>query len=364
MNPRERFLNVMRGKAVDRVPIFLHGIGPCTTDSGVCEIYERVSDRMVYGVNAPSHVNRYLLTPSHLIKIVKEEKQSDGSIVTCREISTPKGKLTAITGRNPISRTVWTIKYPCENLEDIDRIRSIAWELPEDFETPVFDDLPEDFPERGYTGTNISSPFVCVAGMMSYEYYLELCISEFNLVRELTCICFERIMSLLDALLINRNIEYVWMGGCEWLTPPMGSPRLYEELVQKFEEPVIKRIHGGGAVSHVHCHGNIRSTLEMIIARGADFTEPVEPPPDGDITFAEAKSLAAGRIALGGNIEARILEHEDKSAVEQAAMAAFEGGKQRMVFQTSAGPICKMTPGMTANYHKLIDVWEENSQIQ
>lgn len=46
-----------------------------------------------------------------------------------------------------------------------------------------------------------------------------------------------------------------------------------------------------------------------IIERGADYTEPVEPPPNGDLTLAEAKKLAAGRITLGGNIEARLLQY-------------------------------------------------------
>jgi len=158
-------------------------------------------------------------------------------------------------------------------------------------------------------------------------------------------------------------VDYVWMGGCEWVTPPMASPRTYEALVQPFEQPIIAAAHEAGAVAHVHCHGHIRDTLEMVIRRGADFLEPCEPPPDGDITFAEAKALAAGQITLGGNIEARVLECEDETAVERACRAAFEGGAERMVFQTTAGPYCAMTPRMVANYHCLIDIWEELSPI-
>ncbi|HDZ43548.1 MAG TPA: hypothetical protein ENH80_06370 [Phycisphaerae bacterium] len=143
----------------------------------------------------------------------------------------------------------------------------------------------------------------------------------------------------------------------------MASPQLYDQLVQVFEAPIIERIHAAGAVAHVHCHGNIRSTLERVIARGGDFFEPCEPPPDGDITFADAKATAAGRITLGGNIEARILENEDIDTVEQAVRAAFDGGKDRMVLQTTAGPLSAMTPNIVANYHRMIDVWEELSPM-
>lgn len=324
----------------------------------MAQIAHRVFAHTTYFVSCPSHVNRYLVTPPQRIaETLREEK--DGHVRVVSEIDTPKGTLTAVTGRNATTNTVWTIKYPVESLEDIERIRSVPWELPSGLAPPDVSRLPSDFAERGVIHTRVSSPFVCVAGMMPYQYFLELCASELSLIRELTAICHERTISVLDVLLADRTIEYVWMGGCEWLTPPMGSPRLYEELVQPFEAALISRMHEAGTLCHVHCHGNVRSTLEMVIERGADFFEPVEPPPDGDITFAEAKALAAGRMTLGGNIEARVLENESVEAVEEATRRAFEGGKERMVLQTSAGPIGKVTPVMLANYHRMIDVWEE-----
>jgi uroporphyrinogen-III decarboxylase len=197
--------------------------------------------------------------------------------------------------------------------------------------------------------------------MMPYELFLEMCATELRLLKELTAQCQERIRDVLDILLSEKQCEYVWMGGCEWLTPPMGSPYLYAELVQNFEQPLIERIHDGGAVCHIHCHGNVRSTLEQVIQRGADYFEPAEPPPDGDITFAEAKVLAAGRITLGGNIEARIIENEPAEFVEAAVRAAFEGGRDRMVLSTSSGPISRLSPLMMENYHRIIDLWEELS---
>ena len=208
-----------------------------------------------------------------------------------------------------------------------------------------------------------SSPVVCVAGMMPREMFLALCVTDLPLLRDLAAVCMERTLAVMAVVLADDNVDYVWIGGCEWVTPPMAGPKVYDELVQPFERAIIERAHAAGAIAHVHCHSNIRSTLELVIERGADFLEPCEPPPDGDITFAEAKAIAAGRITLGGNVEARVLECEDVDAVERACRAAFEGGKERMVFQTTAGPYCEMTPRMVANYHRLIDVWEELSAI-
>lgn len=367
MNPRNRLIETLKGRKADRVPLMLEGFHfasradvDAIRDPGLREIAHRIFDYTTYFVSCPSFVNRYLVTPPQRIREIGREEQH-GNVTITSEIHTPKGKLTAITRRNTISHTVWTIKYPVESLNDVEKIRSVPWELPPDLASPDISNLPSDFNERGLLRTGVSSPFVCVAGMMPYQCFLELCATEFDLIKELTAQCKERILDVLDVLLAEKTIEYVWMGGCEWLTPPMGSPRLYEELVQGFEAEVISRIHEGGALSHIHCHGNVRSTLEMVIQRGGDFFEPVEPPPDGDIPFAEAKALAAGRMTLGGNIEARILEYESVDAVEEATKKAFEGGKQGMILKTTAGPIGKITPTMLANYHRLIDVWEELS---
>lgn len=366
MNARERLLAALRGETVDRVPLIMEHFHYRSMDEvqdpGKVGIINRVADHLHFWHTCEAYVNRYMVTPPQCMHIVKIEQTAAGTITTT-QIETPKGPLTSITGRNAISSTTWEVKYPVESLEDIDKLRSIDWELPAGLAPPAMNRLPQGFETRGILNTMVSSPFVCIAGMMSFSDFFDLCIDEPDLVEELTKECMERILKILDVVLAEKSIEYVWMGGCEWLTPPMGSPALYDQLVHQYEIPIARKAKEAGALVHIHCHGNIRSSLEKMIGRGADFTEPVEPPPDGDITFSEAKALAAGRITLGGNIEARILENGSPDEVEKAARAAFEGGKQRMIFQTTAGPISSMTPKVIANYHRMLDVWEELSPM-
>ncbi len=369
MEPRQRLLATLGNEPHDRVPLVLEALHYRTReeiaaldDPAAREIAERVFDESHYSVHCDTAGNRYLMTPRQRIREVSREETAEG-VVTTREIDTPRGPLTAITGWNPTTtRTTWTIKYPCETLEDIEKIRSIPWETPAGLAPPE-PELPEDFARRGIVRAGVSSPFVCVAGMMPYEYFLELCATHLDLIGELTDICLRRVLATLEIALSNRRVEYLWMGGSEWVTPPMGSPKLYEALVQEQERAVIERAHEAGALAHVHCHGNVRTTLELTIERGGDFLEPMEPPPDGDVTLAEAKRIAAGRIALGGNIESRILENESVEATEAACRAAFEGPNDRLVFQTTAGPIGRFCPRMLANYHRMIDVWEELSPL-
>ncbi|MHC4562938.1 MAG: uroporphyrinogen decarboxylase family protein [Planctomycetota bacterium] len=367
MTPRDRLLTTIRGGVADRVPLVLEkfhcGSPQEFTDPLRREIAERVYDRMHHSIVTPTGLNRYLVTdPRHITELSRERQGDTVRIIS--QINTPGGPLTAIVEENDATDTPWTVKYPVESLADIDKIRSCSWDVPAEAAPPDVSDPPEWFADRGITWVMISSPVVCVAGMMPREMFLELCLTHHRLLDELAAICTERTLATMDVALAEGNVDYVWIGGCEWLTPPMASPRSYEALVQPFETPIIDRAHAAGAIAHVHCHGNIRSTLEWVIQRGADMLEPCEPPPDGDVTFAEAKAVADGRITLGGNIEARVLECEDVDATERACRAAFEGGTRRMIFQTTAGPYHTMTPQIAANYHRLIDVWEELSGIE
>jgi hypothetical protein len=368
MTPRERFLAALRGEPVDRVPLHLIGFRHIARsdveelqDPRRKEIARRVYDHTHCVLRAGPHVNRLLVTPERFIREVERKQTPDGEIVTCR-IETPKGELTWLTGRNNTSDTTWAVKYPVESRADIEKIRSVPWVRPE-WTPPDMVGVPSDFGKRGIVGANISSPFVCVAGMMPYQMFLELCATDLDLVKQLTDICRERVSDLLDMALKRGFAELVWMGGSEWLTPPMASPRLYAELVHPYEASLIEQIHAAAALCHLHCHGNVASTVESVIDRGADYFEPVEPPPDGDITMAAAKRIANGRITLGGNIESRIIEYGSVEDVETAVRAAFEGGKDRMVLQTTEGPIGRVTPKTLSNYHRMIDVWEELSPI-
>ncbi len=370
MTPRDRLMTTLRGDQADRVPLELPGFQFATReeidnhpDPLRREIAHRVFDEQVLPIAIPSSINRYLVTPPQRLSS-KAEPLANGNRRVHGKIDTPKGELTFISEFSPVAHTTWQVKYPVETMGDIEKIASIPWERPPGLAPPDMGALPADFGYRGILQTRISSPLVCVAGMMNYEQFLELAITEPDLIAELTEICRVRILDVLEVLLSEPGIEYVWMGGSEWVTPPMASPSIYDALVQEQEQSIIEYIHEHSeAVVHIHCHGHARHALQRCIERGADYTEPVEPPPDGDITLAEAKKMAAGRITLGGNVECRILCNESEEAVEQAVREAFEGGKDRFVLRPTEGPSPHLSEQEYRNWMRMIDVWQELSAI-
>jgi len=370
MTPKTRFLTTVRGGVADRVPLELAGFQftsreyiDAHPDPLRRKVAHRVHDETHTNVQVPSHINRYLITPPQAMR--SESRQTSAGITRTEGIiETPRGELTFVRESNPISSTSWQVKYPVETEEDIGRIASVPWERPEKLAPPGPDPVPAALADRALVETRISSPLVCVAGMMRYEMFLELALTRRELILELTEICLQRTLDVLEVLLSRPGIEYVWLGGSEWVTPPMASPSLYDALVQEQERTIISAIQEkSDAVVHIHCHGHGRHALQRTVERGAHYTEPVEPPPDGDITMAEAKQLADGRITLGGNIECRVLCNEDEDAVERAVRAAFEGGKERFVLRPTEGPSPRMSEGEFRNYMRLVDVWEELSPI-
>ena len=138
MNPRNRLIETLKGRKADRVPLMLEGFHfasradvDAIRDPGLREIAHRIFDYTAYFVSCPSFVNRYLVTPPQRIVEIGREEQ-DGNVTITSEIHTPKGKLTAVTRRNAISHTVWTIKYPVESLDQrqldgTGRGRSESW---------------------------------------------------------------------------------------------------------------------------------------------------------------------------------------------------------------------------------------------
>ncbi len=118
MNLRDRLLGAIRGEPVDRVPLILeefhYAPSDRVQDPGKQEILERVAQHLSLFQSSPCYVNRCLVTPEWYMREIDRQERNGETIVTT-EIETPRRRLTAVTGRNRISDTTWTIKYSVES---------------------------------------------------------------------------------------------------------------------------------------------------------------------------------------------------------------------------------------------------------
>jgi uroporphyrinogen-III decarboxylase len=362
MNSKENFIRVVKGEKAAYTPILLKECAKYLThedvekerDANRKEIASRIYDSSVGFLGWPYNGVLPYVTCAH--NKVTHHK-TDGQYMTV--IHAEDGQqFKAVNTFNPQTGTWWAEKHYAETPDEIAKIISIPWNADDIIAAPL-PVLPDTFNERVLVRTRISSPVTSVASLTTYENFLELCALDLPFVMEMTEVLCARVLKCLELAFDRYNPEIVLISGCEELTPPMASPALYEALIQPQETKIIDLIHRHGAFCHVHCHGNMRSSLEQVIRRGADVIDPMEPPPDGDITMEEAKKAVAGRMAIAGNIEQRILETGTPAAVKAAVEEAFKGGKERFMLMNSGMFLGQMSDSVKLNYHAMIDVWEK-----
>jgi len=194
--------------------------------------------------------------------------------------------------------------------------------------------------------------------MMKYELLLEWVLTEPGLIRLLADAWLERTREKVEFLL-EQGVGPFWsFNGVERACPPMMGPRQWDELVLPYDGAIMRLIKDRDpeSIIHVHCHGKVARLLPLFLEMGVDSTDPVEPPPQGDIEFADAKKLVDGRMTLFGNIEFLDMERRAPDEIEEIVRRTIEeGGKQGMVLYPSSTPHTQHSERLLANAVRYIE---------
>jgi hypothetical protein len=97
-----------------------------------------------------------------------------------------------------------------------------------------------------------------------------------------------------------------------------------------------------------------------MIEMDVDSTDPVEPPPAGDVTFREAREIVQDRLTLIGNLEFDELENREPDYIASRVKEILSHGSDRLVIGSSAGPIHALTPKIATNYKSWIKTYLEH----
>ena len=116
-----------------------------------------------------------------------------------------------------------------------------------------------------------------------------------------------------------------WFGtaALEMLIPPWMGRRQFDEVVFPYDKSVNDVVHGIGGRHRSHCHGNSMQFLERMSEMGLDATEPLEPPPFGDVDLREAKRRVGSRMLLSGNIPTHDLVRLGPKGVRECVRTAI-----------------------------------------
>jgi len=167
------------------------------------------------------------------------------------------------------------------------------------------------------------------------------------------------VMGRVKYLLENNVGPFFSMLGQEYIVPPLHGPEDFRDFNVRYDRPIIDLIHNAGGRVHIHSHGSVRKVFEGFIEMGADVLHPFEAPPLGDITPAEAKERARGRLCLEGNIQIgqmyQATPDEIRAEVEALIADAFDDHRGLIVCPTASPYIRWEGEACFPQYKAMID---------
>jgi uroporphyrinogen-III decarboxylase len=376
MSSADRLLAAYRGEAVDRVPVWLReGFPPfgelagaddfsCgwQADAAYRELYEELAPRVDWMTRwTIQGTNRLLMVPRCFIDVEVLENSPERRRRK-HVVHTPRGDLFGVREERRGVNTGWVLKPLVESREELAMLAEVPFEIDEAAvaaSVASYREAEARCGGRALPLTSTSSAMVCISGCMSLELFLELSFTDRQWMAELCEEVLRRQMATYAEIFSPGMRTAVIIGGSEQCTPPLMSPESYDRLVVPYETRLIEFLHGMNLPVQIHCHGRVGHALKCMLAEGADATDPVEPPPAGDVTYEQAREIVGDRLTLVGNLEWDELESAEPRQIREHVRRVLALGNRRLILAASAGPISAVTPRLAANYRAWVEAAEE-----
>ena len=376
MEPRDRLLRTLAGEPVDRIPVYTQipfGLTAAGFKPAPFHGYEDYDDwrtqdpaywRLVRRMEAecdnffiwrpPCMLASNFFTPASVTRSLPPAQQ-DGWIVTTTLLEAGGRTLRTVSAVQPGRGHTWVREPYCKGPEDAELLLHLPWQgAPA--EPGDFFRLQQLLGGRGVMWVTVPSPITVVCGLFGLTEFLILMRTHGGLIYRLQEAAAERVGANLEALLKAGVGPVIRFGGAEHLTPPLASPRDFDALAVAYDAPLTKLVKRHGCMVAVHCHGHIRHALARFVEMGVDQTDPVEQEPDGDLTLAEARAIAARQITLTGNLQMRELAVASPDYIrERVRQIIRDAGPDRLILTTTGAPLERIPPAIEANYNAFID---------
>jgi len=375
MKRKERLMATLRGEGVDRAPVCfyeLDGISQNEHSTDPFHIYTHASwlplleltrEKTDIIINGGVGFRRGGPNPLDELTAQNTHISEDGTRHVTRQIRAGGRLLTERTRRHPDIDTVWTTEHLLKDADDL-----MAWlALPEsEIGTPDFSGLDERERRLGDTGIfmiNTADALCEVAPLFSMEDYTVIALTEQALFRRALEKTQEKLLQKVEAVAKARPGRLWRIVGPEYAAPPFLPPRLYGEYVLRYDKPIVDIIQKYGGFARIHQHGRLKDNLDMIAGTGCVGLDPIEPPPQGDVSLAYVRQRYGEQMVLFGNLEVSDIECLDEKAMERKVLTALEEGTagqgRGFALMPSACPYGRVLPEKALrNYCKIIEVHE------
>ncbi|MBN1445393.1 MAG: hypothetical protein JW957_04720 [Candidatus Omnitrophica bacterium] len=347
MNGRERLLKTFNGESVDRIPVSLYEFDGFYDSwiynypeyAEILEYAKGKTDKMYFWRpegNKPSFL--WGEVEKEMIDYTTWEEKK--AVHTKTTIKTPLGEISDHTRADEGVHTSWTIENFCKDIKDAERLLSIPY-IPSKPDVSSFSEKDRKVGEEGILMADTPDPLCSTVEMFGFTKFLMVYMENPEIIFKLMKFFHERIFNNLEHLLKNGAVTIYRIVGPEYATPPYLRPEEFDKLVTPFDKELVSLLHRYGAKARLHSHGRIKKALNSFLEMGIDATDPVEPPPDGDVSLRDARETLGEKCVLIGNIEERLFEVGSKKDMEEAVKKAMDdaAGKGPFVLCPTAMPL-------------------------
>lgn len=376
MNRRERLLATLQGKPVDRTPVCFYEITGYGKDQDPANpdpfnIYSHPSWRPLLelaweksDIIPRRRVGFRHTPPDPLAELTSVEEWIDdrGSRFQRTAIRAGSRTLSRLTRRDPDVNTVWTLEHLLKDENDF----RVWLDLPQaefggEPDIAAFLDVERDIGDRGLVLVDHSDAIREVASLFDMATFTVVALTEEALMHR----ALEKVQRLrlpqaeaIASALPGRLWRVV---GPEYASPPYLPPRLFREYVTRYDQPLVEAIQRHGGFARIHSHGRLRDILDTIAETGCLALDPIEPPPQGDVSLSFVRGKYGRQMALFGNLEASDLENlSEERFREKIATALREGtaGEGRgFVLMPSACPYGReLSRTALRNYELMVEM--------
>jgi len=337
MTSKERLMNILKGKDVDRAAFKLWGLYPKDKllSPKYKEVYElamRVTD--IFTQSHPINYEEFGTGTEYIYT----EKDIDGNFYD-RNVSmiTPTRTLNTVVRASRLGEPEYTLEHYVKDAQDLRALVDVEYE-PYPVDLKPFHEQSGLVGDRGVVYYNLDHTGYMVQRLMGPELFSYMLYDEPELILETARIFQRRLIKEVKAVLETGITPVFGWCGPEICIPPHTSLDVFESLVFDMDKPICDLIHNGGGYVWGHCHGQMKRVIGRFADMGVDLLNPIEPPPLGDVSLAEAISLGKG-IGVEGNIEIMWLLQDNEDVIRAAIDTALSDttGYGRFVLGLSAG---------------------------
>lgn len=340
MTSRERLTRIFQGKLPDRPAVKLWRVQP--NQKVLHPAYEPVyrmamecTDLMVEA-SSPFDLH-WGCTGEEISKNTEVPTDSDEWIDVVTQVHTPEGTLRSIFRKSTVGNPGYRMEYLLKEPGDIKKILIVPYR-PYPFCTDSFHSMERAIGDRGLTMFGLDHAMSGLQHLIGSENFALWSIDCRGLLLEAIEVFSQRIREhVIRAFETGLQPVFAWVGP-EVCIPPLMSPNDFEHFVFRFDKALIDLIHERGGYVWVHCHGKMGPVLERFVEMGVDVLNPIEPPPMGDMTLAEAFTRVGDRMGLEGNIETHELMTATQKRICDLIHEAIEAGNgRRFILCPSSG---------------------------